>query len=67
MERRLTSENKPILMKGALLSSEDDEPETIILSNCDLEQSDIDVLTAHFAYATYLDVSYNKKIGRKLL
>ncbi|XP_039962100.1 uncharacterized protein LOC120775814 [Bactrocera tryoni] len=63
MERRCTSENKPILVKSALNSSDGDETETIILSNCDLEQSDIDVITTHFAYATYLDVSYNEKIA----
>lgn len=67
MERRWKSENRPILVKSALHTSEADETETIILSNCDLDQSDIDNITAHFAYATYLDLSYNEKIGRKLL
>ncbi|XP_054086961.1 uncharacterized protein LOC128921938 [Zeugodacus cucurbitae] len=63
MERCWKSENKPILAKSDLHSGESNERETIILSNCELEQSDIDVITQHFAYATYLDLSYNKKIA----
>ncbi|XP_054087964.1 uncharacterized protein LOC128922205 [Zeugodacus cucurbitae] len=63
MERCWKSENKPILAKSALHSGESNEKETIILSNCELEQSDIDVVTQNFSYATYLDLSYNKKIA----
>ncbi|XP_054088026.1 uncharacterized protein LOC114805144 [Zeugodacus cucurbitae] len=63
MERCWKSENKPILAKSDLHSGESNERETIILSNCELEQSDIDVITQHFAYATYLDLSYNEKIA----
>ncbi|XP_054087942.1 uncharacterized protein LOC105220616 [Zeugodacus cucurbitae] len=63
MERCWKSENKPILAKNALHSGESNERETIILSNCELEQSDIDVVTQNFAYATYLDLSCNKKIA----
>ncbi|XP_054086966.1 uncharacterized protein LOC105220643 [Zeugodacus cucurbitae] len=63
MERCSKSENKPILAKSDLHSGDSNESETIILSNCELVQSDIDVITQHFAYATYLDLSYNEKIA----
>lgn len=66
MENRWISENKPILAKSALRAFDGEESETIILRQCDLVQGEVDVITGNFAYATYLDLSHNEKIGNKL-
>ncbi|XP_017473406.1 PREDICTED: uncharacterized protein LOC108364298 isoform X2 [Rhagoletis zephyria] len=63
MEQRWLRDKKMILTGSDLSASEDGEYETIILRHANLEQSDIEVITKKFAYATYLDLSYNERIA----